>query len=429
MLAGYEQVLGMPSGAMQATCEGLGRSIFASGRPALQRARALGGGQELLDTVYDGASRHSTTGGDWFALTSYWDHMHSTMIPLAIVRQLTATLLAEMVRSCGAAYVTRYQALCHLADHPIYAQVLVEAVLDFIAVPGVEPVIDAISLLGEGLPEQTAPVLLDLGADPAGRTRTGAVSALSNQIRMGAFPDELRPRLRQLVGALCAGSLDDARLARQLIVRMGPEDQAAGMELLRRRAAPAPATGVRPLPPPHAPVDLARFEHAAQEATGLPRDPVLRRLLQEVHVHDRVDLRHHACLLLMASPYRVSLADVALDVLTEQPGSASSVSAGIMLSYLATEDHAERLTALLPHSRPEVRMAALTALTHAQGVSPDLDLLALSSRTEFPDATVRYAAGMAAHPDLGSWAQSSTVPMEVRERCRWWQRNGSAVRR
>ena len=74
-------------------------------------------------------------------------------------------------------------------------------------------------------------------------------------------------------------------------------------------------------------------------------------------------------------------------------------------------------------------MAALTALTHAQGVSADLDLLALSTRPGVPDATVRYAAGMAAHPGLGSWAQSTSVPLEVRERCRWWQRNGSAVRR
>ncbi|AKU16730.1 hypothetical protein [Luteipulveratus mongoliensis] len=428
VLAGYEKVLDLAPGQLQATCEGLSRSISASGRPSLQRARALGGGQQLLDTVYDAASRHATTGGDWFALTSYWDHMSDTMIPIAIVRSLTATLLSEMVRSCGTAYVTRYQALCHLADHPVYAQVLVDTILDFIAVPGVEPVIDAISLMGEGLAEQTAPVLLDLGADQFGRVRTGAVGALTNQIRMGTFPLSLRPRLRQLIGALCAGSLDDARLARQLIVRLPEEDQAEGLALLRRRTAPAPSGTARSLPPPTAPVDLARFERAAQQATGLPSDPVLRRLLQEVHVHDRTELRHHACLLLMASPYRASLASVAAELLVERPGSPSSVSAAIMLSYLALPEHTDTLIELTRHPQPGVRQAALTAITHAAGVPADLDLLAASSTPDTPDAAARYAAGMGAHPSLPEWARSADMSTDVRERCRWWQRNGSAVR-
>ncbi|MDE9366042.1 hypothetical protein PZ938_10545 [Luteipulveratus sp. YIM 133132] len=429
VLAGYEQVLGLPSGQLQSTCEGLGRSIFSSGRSPLQRARALGGGQQLLDTVYDAVSHQATTGGDWFGLTSYWDHVPGAMVPVAIVRQLTATLLGEMVRACGVAYVTRYQALCHLADHPIYAQVLVDTVLDFVAVPGVEPVIDAISLLGEGLAEQTAPELLTLGADPVGRVRAGATAALANQIRMGSFPHALRPRLRQLIGALCAGSVDDARLARRLIVRLPESEREEGLAVLRRRTTPpSQAPSPRRTLPTLVQVDTSRYERAAQEATGLPRDPVLRRLLHEVHVHDRIELRHHACLLLMASPYRTAVADVALTALREQPRTPAWAGAAILLSYLATEEHAADLLALTGHERDDVRQAALTALTHACGVPPEVDLLAASTLGGVPDAAVRYAAGMAAHPALGEWTRSETIPTDIRERCRWWQRHGAAVR-
>lgn len=426
-LAGYEAVLDLPKGQLQATCEGLTRSLRPDGRQPLQRERALVGGQGLLDTVYDAATRQAATGGDWFALTSYWDHVPGSMVPITIVRQLVSTLLDEMVRSCGTAFVTRFQALCHLADHPVYAQVLVDSVLDFVSVPGVEPVIDALSLLGEGLADQTAPVLLQLGMDPLPRIRSGAVHALTTQIVLGTFPRELRPQLLRLIGSLCAGSLEDTVLARSLLVRLPPEEQAQGRSLLARRARPAGSDTPVPAPRP-VNIDLSRYEVAARAATGLPSDPVLHRLLAEAHVHDLLELRHNACLLLMASPYRASLAEVSLAVLLERPGTPASVSAGVLLGYLAVPEQAESLEKALSHPSPAVHQQVLMALTHAVGVPHHVDLNTLTTTPGKPDKITLYAAGMAGHPHLKEWLDEPRQDQEVIDRCRWWLRNGTAIR-
>lgn len=426
-LRGYETVLGLPSGQLQAAASGLSRSLPSDGREPVLPARTAPAAQELLDTVYTAVQDQDAVGGDWFALTACWNDFPGAMVPLSIVRGLTRTLLDEMVRSCGIAYTTRFQALCQLAGHPVYGQVLVDSVLDLVAESGVEPVIDALSLLGHGVPEQTAPVLLDLARHPAGRIRVGAAHALTGQLISGVFPDQERTRLQQVIASLCAGTLDDARLARQLIVRLPDRQRQESIALLARRTAPA-GDARRRLPAPTATLDLSHYERAARVATGLPGDPMLHRLLTEMHVHDLMELRHHAGLLLMASPYRESLAEQAVPVLRRESGTCASLDAGVLLSYLATPaQELPLLDALADAARP-IRTAALTALTHAVGVSAQVDLVAQTGPSGVPDGVLLYAAGMSAHPQLAVWAETLAAYPDLQERCRWWQRHGSAIR-
>lgn len=421
-LAGYERLLGLPAASLQATAAALARDHRGRGRAPLARARPAptdpAEGQRSLDAVYDNASRGTCTGGDWFALADHWLRVPTALTPVVVVRRLASTLVDELSRSCGAAYVTRFEALCRLAEHPVYSSVVVESVLGFVDVPGADAVIDVLAVLGE-CPPGALPDILDLAHQRGGRVRVGAVSAVCRQLASGRLSESQLTGVGALVDHLAVGEEGAVRLAREVLGQMPAAE--------RRRLRPGlPERVEPPPPPPSSGAILGRYVETARTMTGLPQDPVLRRLLQELHTAEDPRARHQAALLLQAGPYRHALATEALEVLLTRTGTRDADVAGRLLTYLATAEQTEQLTRRVTGSPPAVVRVLLLALAHGGGLPPHVDLASVAVEPSLYGPTI-YSAGMSGHPQLDAWSQRLT-DATLRERAQWWLRRGPAVR-
>ncbi len=426
VITAYETVLHLDSGQLLAVCEGLEHSVLAVRRdPAVTGTPIVR--QRHLDEAYDRISDGEGRGGDWLTVSGLMTGRAEALMPSRIVQELSLQLVNEMTRSVGVAYYTRFEALCRLATGPTTAGAVLRSVSASVAAPGAQSILDAMTLYGEVPQPAVVAHLVRIASQDGGRHRLGAVHALLNMALMGTLPEASRPAVEVLVVQLLAEHGDAG--AQGLGRMLGERLPASSRQAIRRRCSVSvePAAvhaGTRYTPPPI----MARFVEEARTATGIDEDPMLARLLHEFLAGDFVERQHQAALMLLASPYRSTLATSALGVVAEPADPETRAIAAHLLTYLAGPEHVNGLTVLLPTVSIELRDTVLRALTHASASSAHASLAHLTSLPGVSESEILYAAGMAGHPDLHVLATDPARPHEQRAGARWWIEAGAAVR-
>jgi HEAT repeat protein len=433
-ITAYEDVLHLPSGTMRSVLQLLGQSLPGARSPVLARPRSyddLGLVQRRLDRVYANVQGGRARGGDWLDLTDLLTKQPAMLLPTAVLDDLTYRLVGEMALSVGSAFTSRFQALRTMVVTPALSRSVTRGVTALVDEPGVGPVIDVLTLLGETDSVANVRQLVTMLGTRTGSVRNGAAHALLNLIVMSTLPaTEVASLERTMVELLGSGD-DEARDAALLLYRRLPRESARRVRA-RLGGPPVEAAPVRSSP---ASLERRHRDHAvvrplarhALEGTPLDEDPLLLRLLREVVFSERLERRHESSMLLMASPFRRRLAEALLLRIPREPDPAVRSAFSVLLGYLAGSTHVPTLVGWLTSPEAELRATALRALAHAGTVPTDFDLPGLVEDAEMPDSSLLYLAGMTGHPALEALAADRGRGHEFRQQAGWWLSAGPRV--
>ena len=435
----YEAVLDRPAGSLATVADGL-RRAFGDGAPGNHRPRSSGPGpDQLLDAAVDG---EALTGTQWQQLTGALTAHDSLYLRRGDWDAITTRLVGELGRSTGAGYARRFEAAAALIRHPSAQRHLSRALGGYVTDPDAQVVLPVLRLLTEVRdPAASALVLRMLGEDNRAGLRQAAASVAAEMLRHGTLPEAGLPRLEAYAattlrrpGALDAG-LDALDVALQLPlpsfqrVLHGIPDRWFTGQLARSRGTGELVT------PQHAGVFVAELAAAVQgDATALEHhtepDLMLRRLLRESLFHVHHPRRHHAALLLAASPYRHAVSRQ----LEEATGSSHAfLAARAWTALMRVGWSGQRLALLLratTEPRPTLRSRALVNL----GLDPlvlstaEARTLVASVSPAGPERVRRgllFALGMSGGVLLADLAGHESD--DVRRAARWWQSQGTAI--
>ncbi len=417
----YEMVLELPKGSLLGPADSLSRSFLARGirhRSVIHPEERWAELAELEGRFQD----RTMTGGDWLTFSNLLDQPDGLPMFPSILEEWAHRLVIELMRSVGPAYLARMEAISRLVQVENPRRAVVQAVKDMTLEKGAQGVIDAVAALGDAPSDSTMDTVLDIFTSTEGGARTGAALAIDQWSTLGEFSEHARRRIeRAIVGVARDDPTEGARAG--LIVAPGLSPKLAVS--LRRMVDPSLWASSGTLRS-HRPSGLARYLDAAYRYSGSPGDHMIERLLQEALSDAPGGRRHHAIVLIGASPYRSPVADAAAESLEGSTDPASRHRAGLLMTYLAGEGHQQTLVRMLRDADPQVQADALTALGHSTGVPADVDLHDHLVCPAVAGSAI-YAAGMSHHPDVVSARDSRFTSPVVRDSARWWLRHGPRV--
>lgn len=434
-IAYYEGALHLGPGTLRSVLELLGQSTPGVGSPVLTGPPSYADptqAQRRLDVVFDGAYAGRATGGDWLTLTDLLTSTPAVLLPTAVLDDLTRQLVGEMARSVGSAFTARFQALRRMVLTPRLAPSVSRSVMSLVKEPGVGPVIDVLTLLGETADVGNARTLIRLLEERTGSVRTGAAYALLNMVVMSLFPDAETPRLERTVADLLGSGDEGASETGQLLQARLPDESA---RRVRDRPGLADAFSATAPPWSRQPLQRRRYEQAAVrpllaaalDTSPLDEDNLLLRLLQEVVFSQRLERRHESSLLLMASPYRRPVAEALMARLPVETDPEIRSAFSVLLGYLADSSQVPALVGWLSSDDEELRETALRALAHGGALPADVDLPGLVDDGRVRTGSVLYVAGMTAHPALHVFAADRSRGHELCQQARWWLHAGGRL--
>ncbi|WP_459974232.1 hypothetical protein, partial [Nocardioides pyridinolyticus] len=161
-----------------------------------------------------------------------------------------------------------------------------------------------------------------------------------------------------------------------------------------------------------------------------PQEPdlMLRRLLREALFHSHKPRRHHAALLIAASPYRTSAARHLLRLAADD-NDLLAARAWTVLMRVGDGDQRERVVQMAcSEQRPSVRARALVNVGLGGSLTPEQSR-AVADRYDASKPLERHATlfalGMAGSPELAGFAGSEDP--ETQRGARWWLGQGTAI--
>lgn len=433
-ITAYEDLLHLPAGTIRGTLQLLGQSLPGAHSPVLVRPRPYddpGLVQRRLDRVYASVQTGRAQGGDWLDLTDLLTSRPGMLLPTAVLDDLTYRLVGEMALSVGSAFTSRFLALRTMVVTPALSRSVARGVTALVDQPGVGPVIDVLTLLGETESVPNARQLVTMLRTRTGAARSGAAHALLNLVVMNNLPATEVASLERTIVELLGSGDDEACDTAMLLYRRLPR---ASARRVRARLGGLPVEGEPRLSSP-ASLERRHRDHAvvrplarhALAGTPLDEDPLLLRLLREVVFSRRLERRHESSLLLMASPYRPALADALMVRMPLETDDEVRSAFSVLLGYLAGSSHVPALVGWLTSPDPDLRATALRALAHAGTVPPDLDLPGLAEDATVSDGALLYLAGMTGHPALEVLAVDRARNHEFRQQAGWWLSAGPRV--
>ncbi|HYF72463.1 MAG TPA: hypothetical protein VD864_06560 [Nocardioides sp.] len=438
--ATYESVLGLPDGWLVAVAKGLRRS-FAGGptvrrNPAHERPLSNTEVESLLERGEQGVA----TGAHWLRLTDELNRYDKVFLREREWAQVTHQLVSELGRAVGPGYVRRYEAAAAFIGHPIARQHLLMAIGRFVTAPDAQVVAPVLNLLAE-VPDRAAAdlTLRLLSADTDNvYLRRAASSVAAIKLARGHFDETALPPLEShVLGALRRGESLDGRLdAFDLAVRLPDHSWERVAGGLRTRRAFGLVTNARAgdelVPAPRAASLIADLAPAIQADTPAHQaqepDQMLRRLLREALLHSHKPRRHHAALLIAASPYAPAAARHCLRLAADD-NELLAARAWTVLMRLGDGGHhdqvVERATA---DERPTVRARALVNVGLCGGVTPE-ESAAIAARYDTARSAEKHATlfalGMTGAPELSDFAK--TGDPETQRGAQWWLDRGAAI--
>lgn len=439
VVAAYEQILGLAPGKISAPIYGLRRSL----EPFSRTSEVVTTTPETIHRELDALFERAYDGPDgsaWLGLTNYLAvHPNIYLRPDTWI-DLSDRLTGEMIRSTGAAFTRRFEALRTLICHPGAQPHVVYSIGTFVTDPDAQTVIYPLTLLQEVTNPKAQELVLRLLGTSSGMLQQGAAWVAAAKLARGHFDKAEQRQLEGIALLMLAAGPRSTRDVDILDVAMRlPEDAQRRIErAVRESAAHKPLetlldTG-EVLPEEvtrHVSVSIAGI---AQAATPPPYriepDTMLQRLIREALFHGHQEKRHQASVMLTVSPYRAGVAQACAEAMTRRDDVVAQ-RAGVLMRYLATEAERSSLVALARDgSRPRVRghaMIALGRLEHGLDQAEEaavVEVLESSDKRPTQRACL-YALGMSGSSHLERLAESDDDYQ--RRVARWWRRIGSAI--
>lgn len=215
VIATYEQVLGLPEGALTAVTDGLLRAFVDEQPTRRSPARDEPLLNHEIESLVDRAELGAATGAHWLRLGEELNRYDRVFLREREWAQLTHKLVGELGSSVGLAYVRRYEAAARFVRHPNARRHLVMAVGRFVTDPHTQVVAPVLNLLSEVADPAAAELTLRmLTADSENKyLRRAASSVAAVKLARGHFGPDALPRLEShVVGALRRGESLDGRL-------------------------------------------------------------------------------------------------------------------------------------------------------------------------------------------------------------------------
>lgn len=438
--ATYESVLGLPEGWLVAVSKGLRRS-FGDGPSARRNpAHEHPLNNTEVESLLDRGEQGVATGAHWLRLTDELNRYDKVFLRDREWAQVTHHLVTELGRAVGAGYVRRYEAAAAFIGHPIARQHLLMAIGRFVTATDAQVVAPVLNLLAE-VPDRAAAelTLRLLSADTENvYLRRAASSVAAIKLARGHFDESALPKLEShVLGALRRGESLDGRLdSFDLAVRL-PEhswERVAGG--LRTRRAFGLVMNARAcdemVPSARAASLVADLAPAIQADTPSHQsqepDQMLRRLLREALLHSHKPRRHHAALLIAASPYAPAAARHCLRLAADD-NELLAARAWTVLMRLGDGGRRDQVVhRAVIEERPTVRARALVNVGLCGSLKPDQSA-AIAGRYDAARSAERHATlfalGMAGAPELADLAESGDP--ETQRSARWWLDRGPAI--
>lgn len=438
--ATYEEVLGLTEGSLVSVAGGLRRSFGTGPTPRENALRDTEMSDAELNRLIDLTEGGSATGAQWLQLADHFGRFERVFLREADWTALCRRLVTELGSSVGTGYVRRYEAAAAFIRHPNARRHLIMAVGQFVTHPDTQVVAPVLNLLSE-VPDPAAAALTlrMLSADSDNKyLRRAASSVAAVKLARGHFDESALPRLEShVVGALRRGESLDGRLdSFDLAVRL-PEESwervTGGLRTRRAHALVAQArTGDEMISSARAASVVAELAPAVQADTPSHQaqepDLMLRRLLREALFHSHKPRRHHAALLIAASPYAPATARHCLRMAAD-PNELLAARAWTVLMRVG---HGGLRDDVVRHAatddRPSVRARALVNAGLGGELTPVQSQVITGrygeARSLERHATL-FALGMAGAPELAALAESEDP--DTQRGARWWLSQGSAI--
>ena len=418
----YERLLELPYGELQAPLLALARNVDDDRARGWFQPSASPDGQsgaivdEIFDAEEDGAS---VTGSQWLRLAHAVHEGACEAVPTRLLSRWTGRLVGELMRGVNHGYFTRIEAASTLAAHDRTAPMILRAVRELTAVPGVSGAYDAWSVVGD----IRNPRLLDQLIAPLENVPESTFRALCSALTQPILDERLTVDQLGRIIAACTARLPTAgRQSVRTIERMagGMPSSLSGpirneIDRVRRRDRLGDSPVERDLD-----AEIEVYLRFATEAAwpGRP-DGQLEALLRVVLLGEHFGQRVHTCSLLWVSPYAAALAEAAVFIASSEDfGSAAHEAALYVLSRTATADNEELLRSVLADStRRDLRSACLITLGHTSALRAEDDLRPYLRDDELRWTAI-YVAGITHHPQL-------SLPEAESPDARWWQSVGA----
>ncbi len=407
----YEAVLGLEPGSLRAVVD-LVRRQFGDDRP---RSAVQPFVLDDLDAAVDrvvGSSR--PTGLAWLHFSEAAVEVHPGL-PRAFLRPLVDRLMSEMNRSAFTAYTTRYEALAMLRSSR-YADVVADAVADFIDEPGNLLLGDASTLIAQRPDERAVRILApQLVSTEFLRLRAGVVGL--QHVATSGVTDEATwaPAVDPYAEAWDRDPGNETRRAgssassgwccRRACAERSPHASRRPWCSIPSRSRGSPAGSTTSSRSAGAPPTSPR------RRSGCPTSRCWPACSSRRSSRRAGDRRTTSALLLMGSPFRANLAVQIGNAAQEQADPDVRRAAAMLLLLVGREESHEAAARLLDSEDVGVVTGALFTLMHSGGEMHTERLESLIRRPEPLDRRAMFYAGMTAHPVLDRVAADPDHPL------------------
>jgi hypothetical protein len=438
--ATYEEVLGLTEGSLVSVASGLRRTFGTGPTPRENAVNDADISDAELNRVVDTMESGAGTGAQWLRLADHFGRFDRVFLREADWTALCNRLVTELGSAVGTGHVRRYEAAAAFIRHPNARRHLILAIGQFVTNPDTQVVAPVLNLLSEVPDPAAAALTLRMLTADTDNTylRRAASSVAATKLARGHFDETALPRLEShVVGALRRGESLDARLdAFDLAVRLPEESWERVTGGLRTRRAHALVSQARAgdeiIAPARAASVVAELAPAVQADTPRhqPQEPdlMLRRLLREALFHSHKPRRHHAALLIAASPYAAATARHCLHLASD---SNDLLAARAWTVLMRVGDGGQRDDVVhhgIAEKRPSVRARALVNVGLGGALTPEQSR-AIADRYDEARSVERHATlfalGMAGAAELAELATSED--QETRRGAQWWLDQGPAI--
>ncbi|MGZ6737769.1 MAG: hypothetical protein ACXVEK_14585, partial [Nocardioides sp.] len=438
VLATYESALGLAEGSLVAVAAGLRRAFGGSLRDSLPTVD-LNDGE--LDNLLDLAESGKATGAHWLQVVGHLDGYERVFLRHRDWADLSTTLVGELAVSVGVGYVRRYEAAATLVRNPHAQRHLTRAIGSFVTHPDTQVVAPVLSLLTEMSDAAAGDLVLRMLTAEDKNLRSAAASVAAVKVSRGHFGEHALPHLEShVVGSLRRGESLDGRLdSFDLAVHLPDESWEHAKGGLRNRRAfdlvIDSRKGGELVPSRQTAAVVQRLAGAVQRDTPThsPHEPdaMLRRLLREALLHAHKPRRHHAALLLAATPYAPAVAKHCQDLANHNNDLLAARALTVLMRVGHRAGRSRVLLQSLAEIRPTIRARALVNV----GLNPEplrpaeadalLGKLEEGSRPVERHATL-FALGMSGAPAVHRLAEGPDSDPTARA-ARWWVQRGPAL--
>ncbi len=437
--ATYESVLGAPEGSLVAVIGGL-RRAFGGNSPAkdgpTRDADLSDGDVDRLLALTESGRAH---GGQWLRLAGQLNRYDRVYLRKRDWQDLCGQLVSELAASVGVGYVRRYEAAASLIRNPHAQRHLTRALGSFVTHPDTQVVTPVLNLLAEVTDDGAADLVLRMLGSEHRDLRRAAASVAAVKVSRGHFDAEALKHLEpHVVGSLRRGESLDGRLDFFDLAVQLPEDCWDRIQpAVRNRRAFDLVTRSRQggelVPWAQASAVVKEMASKIQVETPAhhPSEPdlMLHRLLRESLLHAHKARRHHAALLLAASPYAPAVSRHCL-ALAKQQNDLLAARAWTVLMRVGHSDRRDQVVLqAMAEPRVSIRARALVNVGLLDvPLRPDEAQVLLTQLDEATKPLERqatmFALGMAGAPQLAELAkEESDWPGRG---ARWWLEQGPA---